>query len=126
MRAGAEGARKTASIAVQNQRLEALYAVSALASDAASLTELANAFLRQVEKARADAVAMRWSDEANERYVLLANDGLPRPWRKKSIACNRALPLRPAPGTGAHPRHPHHPTSMVALPTAAKPGLRRW
>ena len=83
---------------MQNQRLEALYAVSGLASDAASLTELANAFVRQVRKvAGADAVAVRWSDEANERYVLLANDGLPGPWRKKSIACTRALAIAASP-----------------------------
>lgn len=69
---------KTASLAVQNQRLAALYEVSALASDAGSLQALANGFVSQIRRvAGADAVAVRWSDEANERYVLLANDGLP-------------------------------------------------
>ncbi len=70
---------KTASIAVQNQRLAALYEVSALASTAGSLELLAQGFVRQIRRvAGADAAAARWSNEANERYVLLAADGLPR------------------------------------------------
>lgn len=70
---------KTASIAVQNQRLAALYEVSALASTASSLELLAQGFVRQIRGvAGADAAAVRWSNEANERYVLLAADGLPR------------------------------------------------
>lgn len=69
---------KTASLGVQNQRLAALYEVSALASDAGSLQALASGFVSQIRRvAGADAVAVRWSDEANERYVLLANEGLP-------------------------------------------------
>ena len=60
--------RKTASIAEQNQRLAALYEVSALASTASSLEQLAQGFVRQIRGvARADAAAVRWSDEANER-----------------------------------------------------------
>ena len=70
---------KTASIAVQNQRLAALYEVSALASTATSLELLAQGFVRQIRRvAGADAAAVRWSNEANERYVLLAGDGLPQ------------------------------------------------
>lgn len=70
---------KTASIAVQNDRLRALYDVSALASNAGSLELLAQGFARQIRRvAGADAAAVRWSNEANERYVLLAGDGLPR------------------------------------------------
>jgi two-component system nitrate/nitrite sensor histidine kinase NarX len=70
---------KTASIEVQNQRLAALYAVSALAAEASSLDALAQGFVQQIRRvAGCDAAAVRWSDEANERYVLLAADGLPR------------------------------------------------
>jgi two-component system nitrate/nitrite sensor histidine kinase NarX len=70
---------KTASIAVKNQRLAALYEVSALASTADSLEALAQGFAQQIRRvAGADAAAVRWSNEANERYVLLAADGLPR------------------------------------------------
>jgi len=70
---------QTASVQEQNQRLSALYAVSALAADAASLDELAQGFARQIRQvAGSDASAVRWSDEANRCYVLLASDGLPR------------------------------------------------
>lgn len=70
---------KTANIAVQNDRLRALYDVSALTSTAGSLELLAQGFAQQIRRvAGADAVAVRWSNEANERYVLLAGDGLPR------------------------------------------------
>ena len=69
---------KTANIAIQNDRLRALYDVSALTSTAGSLKLLAQGFAQQIRRvAGADAVAVRWSNEANERYVLLAGDGLP-------------------------------------------------
>ena len=70
---------KTASIGVQNQRLAALYAVSALGAEAGSLEVLTQGFVQQIRRvAGCDAAAVRWSDEANERYVLLAADGLPK------------------------------------------------
>lgn len=70
---------KTASIEEQNQRLAALYAVSALGAEAGSLEALAQGFVQQIRQvAGCDAAAVRWSDEANERYVLLAADGLPQ------------------------------------------------
>ncbi len=75
---------KTASIAVQNQRLAALYEVSALASTATALEALAQGFVQQIRRvAGADAAAVRWSDEANERYVLLAGDGMPHAMTEK-------------------------------------------
>lgn len=70
---------KTATIEVRNQRLSALYAVSALAGEAGSLEALAQGFVQQIRSvAGSDAAALRWSDEANQRYVLLAADGLPK------------------------------------------------
>lgn len=69
---------KTASVEVQNQRLAALYAVSALGVAAGSLEELAQGFVQQIRRVAAcDAAAVRWSDASNERYMLLAADGLP-------------------------------------------------
>ena len=69
---------KTASIAVKNQRLAALYEVSAQASNAGSLDTLAQGFAQQIRRiAKADAAVVRWSNEGNERYVMLAADGLP-------------------------------------------------
>ena len=52
--------------------------MSALTGEAGSLEALAQGFAQQIRGAAgADAAAVRWSDEANERYVLLAHDGLP-------------------------------------------------
>lgn len=69
---------KTASVEEHNQRLAALYAVSALIAEADDLQVLAQGFARIArEVAGADAAMVRWSDAANARYVLLAGDGLP-------------------------------------------------
>ncbi len=69
---------KTASLAVNNERLAALYETSAHASDAGTLEALTQGFVQQIRRvAKASAAAVRWSDETNERYVLLAADGLP-------------------------------------------------
>ncbi|MDA8455599.1 type IV pili methyl-accepting chemotaxis transducer N-terminal domain-containing protein [Acidovorax sp. GBBC 3334] len=71
-------AEKTCRLEERNARLAALYAVSAQVSEAGSLDALARGFVERVrEIAHADAAAVRWSDEANERYMLLAGHGLP-------------------------------------------------
>jgi len=70
---------KTARLEVKRERLAALYDVAAFLSHAGTLEELAVGFVQKVRRiARADAAAIRWSDEANERYLLLAGDCLPR------------------------------------------------
>lgn len=70
---------KTASLEAQHAQLQALYTVSAQMAEADSLQNLAQGFVQQVRATvQADAVSVRWSDEANERYVLLASDGLPQ------------------------------------------------
>ena len=70
---------KTAGIEDKNQRLSALYEVSALAAQAANLEVLTQGFVQQVRRVSgADAAVVRWSDEGNEHYVILAADGLPR------------------------------------------------
>ena len=69
---------KTASLQAQHAQLQALYTVSAQMAEADNLQTLAQGFVHQVRASvQADAVAVRWSDEANERYVLLASEGLP-------------------------------------------------
>ncbi len=69
---------KTASIEDKNQRLSALYEVSALAAQAGNLKVLTQGFVQQVRRiSGADAAVVRWSDEGNEHYVILAADGLP-------------------------------------------------
>jgi len=78
---------KTARLEVKRQRLADLYEASAFLAEAPSLDALARGFARQVRRiARADAAAVRWSDEGNQRYLLLAADGLP-PAMLQSEAC---------------------------------------
>lgn len=70
---------KTLRLATQHARLTTLYEASAFAAHASTLDELADGFAKQVRRvAKADASAIRWSDEANQRYLLVASDGLPR------------------------------------------------
>ena len=69
---------KTAQLEEKHERLESLYEVTALVSKATSLDELAQGFVKSIATiARADAVALRWSDQANQRYLMLAALGLP-------------------------------------------------
>jgi two-component system nitrate/nitrite sensor histidine kinase NarX len=70
---------KTAGLEIKQARLSALYEVAAFVAKADKLETLAQGFAQQMRRiAHADAVAIRWSDEANERYVLLASDCLPK------------------------------------------------
>jgi two-component system, NarL family, nitrate/nitrite sensor histidine kinase NarX len=70
---------KTARLEVKRQRLADLYEVSAFMARAGGLDELARGFARQIRiVAKADAAAVRWSDEGNQRYLLLASDSLPQ------------------------------------------------
>jgi len=69
---------KTARLEVKRQRLADLYETSAFLAEAPNLDALARGFAQQVRRiARADAAAVRWSDEGNQRYLLIAADGLP-------------------------------------------------
>ncbi|MFT3721434.1 type IV pili methyl-accepting chemotaxis transducer N-terminal domain-containing protein [Pseudorhodoferax sp.] len=69
---------KTVRLEAEHARLAALYEAAAFAARAGSLEVLAQGFAVQLRQAaRADACAVRWSDEANRRYVLLGADRLP-------------------------------------------------
>lgn len=69
---------KTERVEAQRARLEALYEVSAFLARANSVEELSKGFSQRVrEVLKADAVAVRWSDEANQRYLMLASDCFP-------------------------------------------------
>lgn len=112
---------KTASVEVQNQRLAALYAVSALGVEAGSLDELAQGFVQQVRRvADCDAAAVRWSDAGNQHYMLLAADGLPPALAERehclatgACACGQAqaqahmrvIPIASAPASGVRLSH---------------------
>jgi two-component system nitrate/nitrite sensor histidine kinase NarX len=70
---------KTERLEAQHRRLAALYESAAFVARAATLEELAQGIARQMRQAaQADASAVRWSDESNRRYVLVASDCLPQ------------------------------------------------
>ena len=70
---------KTAGLEAQRERLSRLYLTSEFLARADTLDEMAHGFVKQIRKiAGADAAAIRWSDEANQRYVLIAGDCLPQ------------------------------------------------
>ena len=71
-------AAKTEDLRAERARLAALYEVSTLLSETTTMEALAQGFASKVRQiSRADAVAVRWSDEASRRYLMLASDGLP-------------------------------------------------
>ena len=94
----AQVAAKTRAIEAQRARLEALYEVSAFLAQATDITALSQGFSQRVRTfMKADAVAVRWSDEANQRYLLLASDCFPREMQEEersilagACACGRA------------------------------------
>ena len=101
--------RRRCGLETERARLAALYEAAAFVATATTLDELAQGFARQVRRvARADASAVRWSDESNQRYLLLASDCLPQARdRRGAVHARRRLLLRPAAGRRAHARHPH-------------------
>jgi len=71
-------AEKTAELQEKRERLEALYNITSLVGKASSLQELTAGFVQRLRPiAHADGVALRWSDETNQRFLMLASDGLP-------------------------------------------------
>ncbi len=70
---------KTRHIEAQRARLEALYEVSAFLARANSVQELSQGFSQRVRNVmKADAVAVRWADDTNQRYLMLASDCFPQ------------------------------------------------
>ncbi|MCF8207873.1 MAG: type IV pili methyl-accepting chemotaxis transducer N-terminal domain-containing protein [Rhodoferax sp.] len=70
---------KTRHIEAQRMRIETLYEVSAFLASANTIEELSKGFAQRVRVVmKADAVAVRWSDEANQRYLMLASDCFPQ------------------------------------------------
>ena len=69
---------KTAELQEKSERLESLYEVTALVANATSLEQLSRDFTASVARiAHADGVALRWSDQGNQHYLMLATHGLP-------------------------------------------------
>jgi two-component system nitrate/nitrite sensor histidine kinase NarX len=70
--------KKTAQLEERHERLECLYEVTNLVNQATCLDDLAGGFTRHIARiARADGVALRWCDETQSRYLMLASHGLP-------------------------------------------------
>ncbi|MGA8009940.1 MAG: type IV pili methyl-accepting chemotaxis transducer N-terminal domain-containing protein, partial [Thiomonas sp.] len=70
--------QKTAALQTEQQRLAALYKISALVSGAQSLDALAKDFTAALQDiAGADAALLRWTDETAQRYLLLAAHSMP-------------------------------------------------
>ncbi|MDZ7938334.1 MAG: type IV pili methyl-accepting chemotaxis transducer N-terminal domain-containing protein [Rhodoferax sp.] len=69
---------KTRNLEAQRGRLEALYGVSAFLAEAGSIEEMSRGFAQKVRAiVNADAATVRWSDDANQRYLMLASDCFP-------------------------------------------------
>jgi two-component system nitrate/nitrite sensor histidine kinase NarX len=108
---------KTARLEVKRERLAALYEVSAFVARADTLDDLAHGFAAKLRRiARADAIAVRWADEDNRHYLMLAQEGLP-PALTQAEQCQpsgqchcgqpsasartRVIPIRAAHGSGS-------------------------
>ncbi len=71
-------AEKTAQLEEKRERLESLYEVTALVANATSLDALAQGMTKSLARiAHADGVALRWSNQASQRHLMLAAHGLP-------------------------------------------------
>lgn len=113
----AKVAAKTERIEAQHARLEALYEVSAFLAKANTIEELSQGFSQRVRAVmKADAVAVRWSDEANQRYLMLASDCFPQDMQAEersliagACACGS---LQPDARTRVIPIHNHDAAPM--------------
>jgi two-component system nitrate/nitrite sensor histidine kinase NarX len=69
--------RQKTALRIQRERLAALYEVSAFVAQAENLDALARGFVAKIRRiSGADGVALRWSDERNRHYLMLAQEGL--------------------------------------------------
>lgn len=68
---------KTQRLESQRARLEALYEISTYLASGTQIEELARGFNQRLRNLmRADAVALRWTDDAHQRYRLLSAEAL--------------------------------------------------
>lgn len=117
---------KTRRLEVKRRRLAALYEVSAFVARAPTLEALAQGFARHLRRvAGADAAAVRWLAEGNQRFVMLAGDGLP-PEFTRAEACLEASACacgQPA-ATAATRVIPITPAAATPLPHCGRAGFR--
>lgn len=123
---------KTRHIEAQHSRLAALYEVSAFLAQAATLEEMARGFARRVRAViQADAATLRWSDEANHRFLMVASDGFPtqlleeeRSLLAGTCACGnlqpgsriRVVPIETGPAAARRPCMVAGYTNMISVP----------
>ncbi len=113
----AQVAAKTHHIEAQRARIETLYDISAFLASASTIEDLSKGFAQRVRATlKADAVAVRWSDEANQRYLMLASDCFPEEMKdeERSLlagACDCGN-LKPDARTRVIPIHSHEAAPM--------------
>ncbi|MBK8745163.1 MAG: type IV pili methyl-accepting chemotaxis transducer N-terminal domain-containing protein [Propionivibrio sp.] len=70
---------KTSELEEKKERLEGLYEVTTLVANATTLDDLSQGFVKSMARiARADGVMIRWSDQDNQHYLMLAALGMPQ------------------------------------------------
>ncbi len=125
----AKVAEKTLELEEKRERLQALYDVTALVASATTLEELARRLRapRRGAWRKADAVALRWSDEANRRYLLLAAEGLPQDdGGRGAVPAGRRVRLRRAAGAAGvrvipiQPLPPAQPAALQPTPASRR------
>ena len=85
--------------------MAALYEVSTFLVEAHTLEELAQGFARKVRQlSGADAVAVRWNDEASQRYLMLGSDCLPDELVREERCLEPGLCACGQPQVSAHTR----------------------
>jgi two-component system nitrate/nitrite sensor histidine kinase NarX len=96
---------KTRDLESERSRLAALYEVSNFLVESQTLEDLAQGFAQKIRRmSRADAVAVRWSDEMSQRYLMLASDHLPEEIVKEERCIEAGLCACGQPQVGARTR----------------------
>jgi two-component system nitrate/nitrite sensor histidine kinase NarX len=81
---------KTFQLQEKNDRLKSLYEVNDLVAKSTNLDDLAQGFVKSMASiAHADGVALRWSDQSNQRYLMLAAHGLPQAMVEEEQCLNK-------------------------------------
>jgi two-component system nitrate/nitrite sensor histidine kinase NarX len=81
---------KTFQLQEKNDRLKSLYEVNDLVAKSTNLDDLAQGFVKSIASiAHADGVALRWSDQSNQRYLMLAAHGLPQAMVEEEQCLNK-------------------------------------
>lgn len=96
---------KTRDLESKRARLAALYEVSTFLVESHTLSDLARGFAQKVRVlSGADAVAVRWTDLASQRYLMLASDCLPEELVQEERCLEAGLCACGQPQVHAHTR----------------------